>query len=145
MLDRSDALSLGRFGSASAPKLGVFPLDGMLGSVNKSLSTGTRIPKRVIKRQFTCRYLCLCYSGRKRYNPSPGSSRYSHNGSIGPGGTCFLGAGAGYPLRALLGQDEKLLNTHGPRRCAWQGEAEPMIVGRAHDSHARRLLVGRQS
>lgn len=145
MLDRSDALSLGRFGSASAPKLGVFPLDGMLGSVNKSLSTGTRIPKRVIKRQFTCRYICLCYSGRKRYNPSPGSSRYSHKGSIGPGGTCFLGAGAGYPLRALLGQDEKLLNTHGPRRCAWQGEAEPMIVGRAHDSHARRLLVGRQS
>jgi hypothetical protein len=69
----------------------------------------------------------------------------SHKGSIGPGGTCFVGAGAGYPLRALLGQDEKHLNTHGPRHCAWQGEAEPMIEGRAHDSHARRLLVGRQS
>ena len=121
MLDRSDALSLGRFSSASAPKLGVFPLDGMLGSVNKSLSTGTRTPKRVMGRQFTFRYICLCYSGRKRYNPSPGSSRYSHKGSIGPGGTCFLGAGAGYPLRALLGQDEKLLNTHGPRLCAWRG------------------------
>lgn len=60
-------------------------------------------------------------------------------------GTCFLGAGAGYPLRALLGQGEKLLNIRGPRHCAWQGAAEPMIVGRAHDSHARRLLVGRQS
>lgn len=104
MLDRSDALSLGRFGSASAPKLGVFPLDGLLGSVNKSLSTGTRIPKRVMGRQFTFRYICLCYSGRKRYNPSPGSSRYSHKGSIGPGGDLLLGSGcrvpASRPVRA---------------------------------------------
>ena len=137
MLDRSDALSLGRFGSASAPKLGVFPLDGMLGSVNKSLSTGTRTPKRVMGRQFTFRYICLCYSGRKRYNPSPGSSRYSHKGSIGPGGTCFLGAGAGYPLRALLGQDEKtpqhswapplrLAGRRNPR--SWDGPTTHMRV-----------------